>query len=101
MLYSPPPVSEYPDIKFNSLTLTTTGTNAIFPPDPNSGPSATQDDVWTNDINPDTIVYRFDSQYIRAIPSFPAYIKSATVGVSATNAEFRLYNKGAGKNVVE
>ena len=89
------PVTDTPTINNNDLKLSSAaGENVNFPPNINAGPSAAQNDAWTNLVDPSSLTYKFESQFVKALPTFQAYIKAAAVGVSAANAQFTLRNKG-------
>ncbi|XP_025086754.1 uncharacterized protein LOC112559633 [Pomacea canaliculata] len=89
------------DIVYNELKLTAVdGSIATAPLDINGGPSAAQNEVWTNIVTPANIFYRWDGQFHPTLPSYHAYIPDAKIGVTGGKTQLIL-NRGTTRQVYE
>ncbi|XP_025086756.1 uncharacterized protein LOC112559635 [Pomacea canaliculata] len=89
------------DIVYNELKLTAVdGSIATAPLDINSGPSAAQNEVWTNIVAPANIFYQWDGQFRPTLPIYHAYIPEAKVGVTGGKTQLIL-NRGTTRQVYE
>ncbi|XP_055958832.1 uncharacterized protein LOC126829498 [Patella vulgata] len=69
-----------PNILENIATLkASNGDTTDAPPDTNKASS--QDTVWTNNVNPTSLNYRFTAEYQPQVPSRQAYINNFKVGI--------------------
>ncbi|KAL8623239.1 hypothetical protein ACOMHN_062726 [Nucella lapillus] len=76
-------ITAKPTIKNNEVKLTAgDGTAKIAPPDINQGPSAAQNDVWTNIVDPNTLFYKMEAQFVPSLPSRHAYVADAKIGIA-------------------
>ncbi|XP_025085448.1 uncharacterized protein LOC112558910 [Pomacea canaliculata] len=89
------------DIIYNELKLTASdGSIVIAPFDTNAGPSASQNEIWTNILSPQNIFYKWNGQFHPILPTHHAYITETKVGVTGGKTQLIL-NRGTTRQVYE
>lgn len=82
------------DIIYNELKLTAAdGSIVTAPLDINAGPSAAQNKVWTDAVDPASVFYKWESEFHPTLPDYHAYITEAKVGVTGGKTQLIL-NRG-------
>ena len=88
-------VTAKPEIKYNEIKLESSGgADVVAPNDVNAGPSTAQNDRWTNIVDPDSIFYKFEAQFIPSLPGYQPYVKDAKLGIVGGYVKMTSKNNG-------